>query len=362
MFAPHNILRWFEANIKPHVPSSPSLPRHLRFPNGINLDLAGLIALADIRVIANRTVITGSSSPLDILLLAPGIHRQQSACELNAGEYPPTAALTSGYVFRVENQATVRFFQTIGRPGHLTSIVVEEMGRSGQTATKGTKLPFGGQSRCWLHPTVSRSAEVLYLIGPIMTIAVLTLVILIEDWWALVVLAMLMGARLCNTIVIRARSQMGWKGIREPGVSGDLLVLLSQDRWIRIRGLVDDLKAVTSGQWLRDSTNVQEFATGLATVLVYLAVVLATNASPKGSLSILCLMLASAAVLGLSNRRAKTLQMHGRILRVVGQAKSYERRRDLVDELVKETGKDDWAVSLGMISKSLVEGGRSALL
>ncbi|KAF9525596.1 hypothetical protein CPB83DRAFT_859270 [Crepidotus variabilis] len=47
---------------------------------------------------------------------------------------------------------------------------------------------------------------------------------------------------------------MLWKRAREPGVKSDLLVLLSQDQWVRMKGIVDDLKAATSGQWLHDQT------------------------------------------------------------------------------------------------------------
>jgi hypothetical protein len=57
-------------------------------------------------------------------------------------------------------------------------------------------------------------------------------------------------------------------GALEPGVNGDLLVLLSQDRWVRIRGLVDDLKAVTSASWLRETTAAESSATTFATLLV----------------------------------------------------------------------------------------------
>jgi hypothetical protein len=57
-------------------------------------------------------------------------------------------------------------------------------------------------------------------------------------------------------------------GALEPDVQGDLLVLLSQDRWVRIRGLVDDLKAMTSGSWLREATASEQVVTTLATLSV----------------------------------------------------------------------------------------------
>ena len=58
-------------------------------PN-ISLDAAGLLALADLSAIAERTALTGSASYWDALILCPGIHRQQAATELNKGEYGQT--------------------------------------------------------------------------------------------------------------------------------------------------------------------------------------------------------------------------------------------------------------------------------
>jgi hypothetical protein len=46
--------------------------------SGISLDAAGLVALADLNTIAQRTAIVGSASLLDCLVLAPGIHRTTS--------------------------------------------------------------------------------------------------------------------------------------------------------------------------------------------------------------------------------------------------------------------------------------------
>lgn len=132
-------------------------------------------------------------------------------------------------------------------------------------------------------------------------------------------------------------------------MSGDLLVLLSQDRWIRIRGLVDDLKAVTAGQWLQETGKVESFVVAASTLLVFVMAALAGNTTGNGSLILLCLLLISAAVLGLSNSMANALRMHGRVVRAEGEPKAYGRRLDLVDELIKETGRDDWAISLGMI-------------
>ena len=62
----------------------------------VSLDAAGLVALADIQVVAQRTAYTGTSALLDTLVLCPGLHRQQTAPNLNGGEYPAVGAMTSG--------------------------------------------------------------------------------------------------------------------------------------------------------------------------------------------------------------------------------------------------------------------------
>ena len=53
----------------------------------VTLDAAGLLALADLSAIAERTALVGGASLLDIFVLCPGIHRQQAAVDLNKGEY-----------------------------------------------------------------------------------------------------------------------------------------------------------------------------------------------------------------------------------------------------------------------------------
>ncbi|KAE9574490.1 hypothetical protein CGMCC3_g9421 [Colletotrichum fructicola] len=72
----------------------------------MSLDAAGLVALADLTTVQKRTALTGTSSLLDSFILCPGMHMQQDSTSLNGGEYPACGALTSGYVFRVENPAT----------------------------------------------------------------------------------------------------------------------------------------------------------------------------------------------------------------------------------------------------------------
>ena len=308
--------------------------------SNVSLDATGLVALADLTTIAKRTALNGTSSFLDLLVLCPGIHRQQYATELNGGELPPTAALTSGYVFRVENQATVFYLQKMGITGHLVTLAVEEVSKSD-----------GGKLNIKRIRSVLTLSFLLDITPVLLTITAVVFVILMEDWWALAVLLVLILARTLNAIVIRRRSVPGWKGVKEPGVKGDLLILLSQDRWIRLQGPVDALKAVTSGQWLRDASFWESSLTAIATLLVYIDAAITPNASQAGKITILALLLLCVGLVAMSNELQDSLYMHGCKIQVDGEPKKYKRRLDLANELIKYTGRDDWAISLGMINQ-----------
>lgn len=307
--------------------------------SGVSLDATGLIALADLTTIAKHTALNGTSSFLDLLVLCPGIHRQQYATDLNGGELPPTAALTSGYVFRVENQATVFYLQKMGVPGHLVTLNVEE------------RKPAGGRPDIKGMRKALNLALLLYTTPILLTLTALVSVILMEDWWALATLLILILARTVNVIVIKRRSVPGWKGVKEPGVKGDLLILLSQDRWVRLQGPVDALKAVTSGQWLRDTTFCESSLTAIATLLIYINAAITANASQAGQITILALLLLSVGLLAVCNELQESLYMYGCSIQVDGKPKKYARRLDLADELIKYTGRDDWAIRLGMINQ-----------
>lgn len=305
-------------------------------PPSINLSLVPLLVLADFTLISLRTIQTGTSSLLDTLVLCPGLHKQSSAASLNEGEYPATAAMTTGYVFRIENPAMVHFLQRVGVTGSLVTLSVEAKKRArGEWITEFVFGPAGLDFAHCLAALLAFDVLASCLVG---------------DYWALACVCLLILSRVLNMVAIRRRLAPEWHGAAELGVEGDLLVLLSQDRWIRIQGLVDDLKAVTSGQWLRDHRFVDQCLVDLGTVLVYAAVVVGSNASQKGALMVAALLLGSSVLLRLSNWRSeKTFNMHGRTVRVVGEPKKYGRRRELADELIETFGRDDWALQMGMI-------------
>ena len=315
---------------------------------GVSLEATGLIALADLTTLAQGTALNGTSSFLDLFVLCPGIHRQQHATDLNGGELPPTAALTTGYVFRVENQATVFYLQKMGVPGHLVTLTVEEE----ESKSEGKRRSNFGKIR----KEAITLASLLSFVPVALTMTAVLLVILLEDQWALATLLTLILARALNAIVIKRRSAPGWKGVKEPGVQGDLLILLSQDRWIRLQGPVDALKAVTAGQWLRDMNFSESSMTAMATLLIYITAAITSNASQAGEIVIVALLLVSVGLVALSNESRAELRMHGCTVKVDGAPKKYARRLDLAHELIKYTGRDDWAIRLGMVNQKADEG------
>lgn len=306
------------------------------------------MALADLSTIARRTALTGTSNLIDALVVCPGIHKQQDAPDLVGGEYPACAAMTSGYVFRVENPATVLFLQKVGETGHLTTLSVKPQNqpKAGFPVLRrllSGKVPAGRTS--WL-------ANTAYAMAVAVTLVAIVIIILLQDWWALRVIGILTMSRFINVIVIRRRvlrATQGWKGASEPGVKGDLLILMSQDRWIRLQGDVDDLKAVTSGQWLQEPTFIESAFVALATLLVYIDAALAGNARQEGKLLLIILLCVSVGLLGMANEWTDKLHMHGRTLQVVKKPQKYARRLALAEQLVEESGRRDWAVRMGMI-------------
>ena len=252
----------------------------------------------------------------------------------NTTRYPATAALTTGYPFRIENPSTVYFLQRISLTGHLTTLSISP------------------------PSSVSLAPLNLSHVPSILTILALAFISTTADVAAAAMLSTLILARLLNVIAVRRRAYRGslWKGAPEPGVRGDLLVLLTQDRWVRLQGFVDDLKAVTSGTWLADPTSLDSCLSSLSKLLVYLAVALGFNATQIGSLVVVGLLLANTVVLAIVNGRTRTLKMYERVVKVGQEPVGYKRRRDLADQLIQETGRRDWAVALGMVPVEEAKG------
>lgn len=155
---------------------------------GVSLSAGGLLALADLSTIAQRTVITGGSTWLDSLLLAPGLHYQQAAEEL-AKRSGPSVILDAveqareghSMTFRVNNAATAHYIQRIARAGETVTL---DVGCLPAPKFRLRRSKSGLHFTIWAIDTIPDLgwlSHLLYLISPVLTIAALVLVTLLGD-------------------------------------------------------------------------------------------------------------------------------------------------------------------------------------
>ncbi|KAL6240330.1 hypothetical protein RBB50_012768 [Rhinocladiella similis] len=277
-----------------------------------------------------HTALNGRPRYLDCFLFCLGMQIPLLLDTLNVGEYPVCAAMTTGEVFRLENQATVMFLQKVLRTGHLVTL---EVGH-GSPAQKPRPLMYA--------PVMALVAAFLFhgTINPYLLGTVLILLL----------------SRLLSIASLRARTWRPQQGATAPDVQGDLLILLPEDGWIRLKGAVDDLKAVTSGIWLSRRPRhprLIDITDWTARLLVYVAVVVLANASDRAKLlMILCTFMGHGSLV-LVNSQAQELVMHEPTMKISalpGGVKKYSRRSEMVGELVREVGRSDFAVRLGMMN------------
>ncbi|KAK0444711.1 hypothetical protein EV421DRAFT_1799164 [Armillaria borealis] len=290
--------------------------------------------------------LTGTSSYMDVLFLA--IHFPQEASETNQNEFP-ISSMTGTFCFLIENSAIVSYMQSIGRAGHLVTV------RVSPDPIHNTKLSLTYR-RIQSFFVMGIPATMLYLLGPTLTVIAAVFLGVIQEWWGLGVLALLLLSRGINMVIVSRRSTRR-KVIREPGVEGDRIIFMSRNRWIRLRGMVDDLRTVTTCQFLRDESTLEGLAVSFAKLLVCLAAALAGNISTVGSLMIVSHLLCSSALLASSKFFSPCLQIFDCVVRVEGEPTRYERRMsDMIAEVIKETRSTgtDWAIGMELIVRGTV--------
>lgn len=347
----------------------------------MDLSLLPLLLLATPSVISPlhlHTALNGRPSFMDTFLLCLGMQTPLSPTGLNEGEYPAVAAMTTGYVFRVENQATVMFLQRLARTGHLVTLDAT----SDDVQTTDSRLlgllpliplafglfigPLGfmllAVAVSLFFPPLEVLSHSSLCVPPI--VLACGIISVNVDWFLIGSGTLLLLSRVLSVWSLREKMASSWHGALEPGVRGDLLILLSQDRWVRLRGFVDDLKAVTSGSWLSEAKYpvVMEAFEWTSRILVYLATVVLGNATTDGKIVLILGLFFSHGVLMFSNSRRQELRLNGRKIKMsTGETsiKSYARRLDLAKELISETGRNDWAIRLGIINPKAVSSTNS---
>ncbi|RFU74736.1 hypothetical protein TARUN_7511 [Trichoderma arundinaceum] len=214
-------------------------------PN-LSLSAGGLLALADLNTIAQRTAIAGGSSWLDAFVLAPGLHYQQAADlltpEYGSGRPVLSTALDGGarrYV--VSNVAMVKFLRRLwereGKYGVVTLYVrMENDGLGGIAFASSLSLLLGYDASGRRDGNNRRSqrreqrslrrlqdidhknhvkevlemdwlSHALYLLSPLLTVTAIVFMVLLQDWWGLGFIISLMLSRLANIWAIKERSR-----------------------------------------------------------------------------------------------------------------------------------------------------------
>lgn len=157
----------------------------------------GLIALADLGTIANRTAIVGGSSWLDSLLLAPGLHYQQAADALAGSDKASYDAIElyngKALTYSITNPATIRYLQRLASAGQKVVVDVGSIphrthysmtGGGGRRRRRRRRSMGGQRATIWAEPGGSDLgwlSHVLYLASPVLTILAFVFMILLQE-------------------------------------------------------------------------------------------------------------------------------------------------------------------------------------
>lgn len=212
-------------------------------------------------------------------------------------------------------------------------------------------------------------SHLLYIATPLLTVSSSTLMAVLGDWWGFGFIVALMASRLLNIWIIKQRVKTGIDIPTVPEPTLDSLVPqlapvqstetgssstiaaasvaegeetdkttreqqeeaaapkpeknpateytidLGGNRKVVLRGLTNDLQALTSPTFLRNKTDTDGYLEALAKLIVYMVASFSGNLSQSGAIVLMVLLLSSAGLLGLSNSQVRDLQMNGRVAR-----------------------------------------------
>ncbi|KAJ4858294.1 hypothetical protein T069G_06561 [Trichoderma breve] len=332
-------------------------------PN-LSLSAGGLLALADLNTIAQRTAIAGGSSWLDAFVLAPGLHYQQAA-DLLTPEYGSGKLVLStldggARQFVVSNVAMVKYLRSLWeREGKYGVVTLDDSRRRSQRRwQRDLRRQLEAEHKSHVREVLEMDwvSHALYLLSPLLTVTAIVFMVLLQDWWGLGFLIALMVSRLANIWAIKERARPGGspppplppldddekpKSPPPPpstpppahgtavGESKQSLALpltfkrqdssmtqytidWGDNRRVILKGEDADLRAVTTEAWLRAKTTLEGYLEAMSKLIVYMVASLSGNLSQAGAVVLMSLLLVSAGLLGLSNAHATSMQMHGR--------------------------------------------------
>ncbi|POS70470.1 hypothetical protein DHEL01_v211135 [Diaporthe helianthi] len=302
-------------------------------PN-FSLSAAGLLVLADLNTIAQRTSLRGGSSWFDSLLLAPGLHYQQAADEVAHGDANTLIAVEiqpdgKPASHQIVNRAVVNYVLRTAKEGKTVVLDVGEIPVKSHSWRAGPVARGGQRSSVYAVaalPDLGWTAHLLYLASPLLTCVAIVLMVLVGDWWALALTAALMLSRIMNIFVIKQRSRPKPKVLPPPFSHNHLSwdpraaritqysINISPITTVILRGLSSDLQALTTTVWLRPKTHAEGYLEAIAKVLVYLVAACSGNATQAGNLIMLVLLLVSGGLLALSNASVTGLRNAGKVV------------------------------------------------
>ncbi|KOS19756.1 hypothetical protein ESCO_001164 [Escovopsis weberi] len=238
----------------PLIPSWSLVP----IPN-LSLSAGGILALADLTSVAERTAIKGGSSWLDAFVLAPGLHYQQAADALDRNSASALSAelgLTEAVEvnaagdevrsYVINNVAMVKYLKRLWAKNPqvgVINLVVELVdddnnddndgsapgsdlgpgkGKNGGRATPSLRERLAGiifrrrRRRRGQKPRkvpvqididIDTLSHILYLLSPLLTVGAIVFQVLLQEWWGLGFTIALIISRLLNIWVIKERSK-----------------------------------------------------------------------------------------------------------------------------------------------------------
>ncbi|GKU19945.1 hypothetical protein FLAG1_05340 [Fusarium langsethiae] len=294
----------------------------------ITLSASGLLVLADLRTISRRTALTGGASWVDAFVLAPGLHYQQACDDLQREAPVGLMALSTQALgemqYAVKNTMTANYLKSLCKDGEEDSItlnvgidtpwdVIKFVGRVlEKKKVADEEEDDDADHEDWASLSdVDWLSHLLYLGSPIITLSSISFMVILEDWWGLAIMLTLIISRILNIWAIKQRMTHSEPAL-ESLIMTEYRIDLGGGHSVRLRGPDADLQAIVTHAWLRAQSVPEGYLEAVAKLMVYMSAALGGNMTQAGAIVLSGLLLASAALLGLSNAHARGFRMHGR--------------------------------------------------